>query len=240
MRLLVSTLALGCLLSANAFAQNGPGSAPPPDPKSAAAIASYGAGINIGRGMKSHGIDVNLDAIAQGIRDGVQGAPPRYTEDQIRAAFEIIEHQALARQPQANPAVAEQNLRAGQAFLATNKAKPGVVALPSGLQYEVLQAGNGPSPRATDTVKVHYQGTLLDGTVFDSSIKRNAPVTFPVNGVIPGWTEALERMKVGDHWRLCIPADLAYGAQGVPRAGIGPNSVLIFDVQLLGIEPPGR
>jgi FKBP-type peptidyl-prolyl cis-trans isomerase FklB len=240
MRLLVSTLALWCLLAVTAFAQNGPGSAPPSDPKSAATIGSYGAGINIGRRMKADGVDVNLEAITQGIRDGLQGAPSRYTEDQIRAAWEVIGRQAQARQPQGNLAAAEQNLRAGHAFLAANKAKPGVVALPSGLQYEVLQAGTGPTPRASDTVKVHYQGTLLDGTIFDSSIKRNEPVTFPVNGVIPGWTEALLRMKVGDHWRLVIPSDLAYGAQGVPRAGIGPHSVLLFDVQLLGIEPPGR
>jgi FKBP-type peptidyl-prolyl cis-trans isomerase FklB len=167
--------------------------------------------------------------------------PAKYTEDQLRVAFSVFQRQAhQARQPQSNSSDADKNLREGQAFLAATKAKPGMVTLPSGLQYQVLQSGSGPSPKASDTVKVHYEGTLLSGKVFDSSIKRNEPVTFPVNGVIPGWTEALQRMKVGDHWRLVIPSDLAYGARGVPQAGIGPNSVLIFDVRLLGIEPPGR
>jgi FKBP-type peptidyl-prolyl cis-trans isomerase len=236
MRLVVLTSALWCLFAASVFAQNGPGAAPAPDANSPATVGSYGIGMNIGRQLKAGGVDLNLESLFQGVRDAMQGAAPKYTEEQLRAAFAVLQRQAQARQPQANPAEAEKNLRDGQAFLAASKAQPGVVTLPSGLQYEVIQAGNGPSPKATDVVKVHYEGTLLNGKVFDSSIKRNQPATFPVNGVIPGWTEALQRMKVGDHWRLIIPSDLAYGVRGAPPAGIGPNSVLIFDVRLLGIE----
>ncbi len=237
MRLVGSTSALWCLLTVAAFAQNGPGSAPAADANSAATIGSYGIGMNIGHQLKAEGMDVNLESLAQGVRDGLQGAAPKYTQDQFRAASAVLQRQAMARQPQGNLAEAEKNLRDGQAYLAATKSQAGVVALPSGLQYRVLQAGNGPSPKATDTVKVHYEGTLLNGKVFDSSLKRNEPVSFPVNRVIPGWTEALQRMKVGDHWQLIIPSDLAYGARGMPPAGIGPNSVLIFDVRLLGIEP---
>ena len=205
--------------------------------KNASTIGSYGIGMNIGHQLKTGGVDVNLESLVQGIRDGMQGGTPKYTRRPGSRRPGVFQRQAEARQPQANVTDAEKNLREGQAFLAATKAKPGVVTLPSGLQYQVLQAGNGPSPKASDTVKVHYEGTLFSGKVFDSSIKRNEPVTFPVTGVIPGWTEALQRMKVGDRWRLVIPSDLAYGARGVPQAGIGPNSVLIFEVQLLEIEP---
>jgi FKBP-type peptidyl-prolyl cis-trans isomerase FklB len=132
--------------------------------------------------------------------------------------------------------LAEKNRREGQTFLAKNKTRAGVKVRPSGLQYEVLRAGNGASPKATDTVKVHYEGTLLNGTVFDSSVKRKEPAVFPVNRVIPGWTEAMQMMKVGDKWRLFIPSELAYGARGAGH-DIGPNAVLIFDVELLGISP---
>ena len=128
------------------------------------------------------------------------------------------------------------NLKAGEDFLAANAKKEGVKTTASGLQYKVIKSGSGPSPKPTDTVKVHYNGTLIDGTVFDSSIRRGSPATFPVNGVIPGWTEALQLMKVGDKWQLFIPAKLAYGEQG--PGPIGPNATLIFDVELLGIEKP--
>jgi FKBP-type peptidyl-prolyl cis-trans isomerase len=238
MRLVGSTAALWCLIAATVFAQNGPKSAPGPDANNAATVGGYGIGLDIGRHLKADGMDISIESLAQGIRDGLQGTPPKYTEDQLRAAFAVFQRQALARQPQANSSEADKNLREGQAFLAATKARPEIVTLPSGLQYRVLQSGNGPSPKATDTVKVHYEGSLLNGKVFDSSIKRNEPAKFPVNGVIPGWTEALQRMKVGDHWQLIVPSDLAYGPRGMPPAGIGPNSVLIFDVRLLGIEPP--
>ncbi len=127
------------------------------------------------------------------------------------------------------------NLKEGEAFLAANAKKEAVTTLPSGLQYKVLKSGKGKSPKATDTVKVHYHGTLLDGTVFDSSVERGEPATFPVNGVIPGWVEALQIMKEGDKWQLTIPPKLAYGERGA-GGKIGPNSVLVFDVELLSIE----
>ncbi len=126
--------------------------------------------------------------------------------------------------------------RKAETYLAANGKKPGVTVLPDGLQYKVLKQGTGPVPKATDTVKVHYAGTLTNGTEFDSSIKRNEPAVFPVNGVIKGWTEALQRMKVGSKWQLVIPADLAYGANPPPGAPIPPNAVLVFEVELLGIE----
>lgn len=237
MRVVGSTSALWCLLAATVFAQNGPGAAPAPDANSPAIVGSYGIGLNIGHQLKAEGVDLNVESLFQGIHDGIQATTPKYTPDQLRAAFAVIQRQVQARQPQANPAEADKNLREGQAFLTATKAQPGIVALPSGLQYRVLQSGDGPSPKATDVVKVHYEGKLLNGTVFDSSIKRNQPATFPVNRVIPGWTEALQKMKVGDRWQLIIPSDLAYGPRGMPPAGIGPNSVLIFDVRLLSIEP---
>jgi FKBP-type peptidyl-prolyl cis-trans isomerase len=237
MRFVGSTLAAWCLFAVTVLAQNGPGAAPAADPNSPAVVGSYGIGLNIGHQLKAEQVDINLESLFQGLRDGMQGATPKYTQDQLRAAFAVFQRAAQARQPQANPAEGDKNLREGQAYMAATKAQPGITTLPSGLQYKVLEAGNGPSPKATDTVKVHYEGKLLNGTVFDSSIKRNEPATFPVNRVIPGWTEALQRMKVGDHWQLIIPSDLAYGARGMPPAGIGPNSVLIFDVRLLGIEP---
>ena len=128
-----------------------------------------------------------------------------------------------------------ENPISGEAFLAQNAKKEGVITTASGLQYKVLKSGTGESPKRTDTVKVHNHGTLIDGTVFDSSVQRGQPISFPVNGVIPGWVEALQLMKVGDKWQLFIPARLAYGDQS-PGAGIPPNSVLIFEVELLGIE----
>ena len=212
---------------------------PPPviDPKDAATIASYGIGISTGRSIKSDNVPIDLDAFCQGIRDGATGGEAKYTDEQIRAAVVIFQRAMQAQQQQKAEALAEKNKQEGQAFLKQNGAKEGVKTLPSGLQYQVVRQGNGASPKATDTVTVHYEGTLLDGTVFDSSLKRNQPATFQVNGVIPGWTEALQQMHVGDKWRLFIPAELAYGARGAGGL-IGPNSVLIFDVELLGIGQP--
>ena len=130
----------------------------------------------------------------------------------------------------------EKNLKAGKAFLAANAKKDGVITTATGLQYKVLKSGTGASPQKTDTVKVHYHGTLIDGTVFDSSVQRGEPITFPVSDVIPGWTEALQLMKVGDKWQLFIPSSLAYGELSPPGSKIGPNSTLLFEVELLGIE----
>jgi FKBP-type peptidyl-prolyl cis-trans isomerase FklB len=235
-----------CACAATACAQEepapaGPGEpvapAPAMAPKEAGVIASYGIGMNAGRSMKDQGVDIDLETFIQGIRDGLSAAKPKYSEQQIRAALTVFQGEIRAKQEKRQQAAGGKNKSEGQAFLAANKAKEGVKTLPSGLQYQVVRPGSGASPKATDTVKVHYEGTLLDGTVFDSSIKRKEPAVFPVRGVIPGWTEALQLMKVGEKWKLFIPSELAYGARGAGRA-IGPHSVLVFDVELLGIEAP--
>ena len=157
------------------------------------------------------------------------------TDDEMKAAFQALEQEIATAQEAKNKDLAKKNTEEGAAFLAANKKKPGIKTTASGLQYKVLKEGTGPVPKKTDTVSTHYRGTLLDGTEFDSSIARNEPATFPVTGVIPGWTEALQLMKVGSKWQLFIPAELAYRDQGA-GADIGPNAVLVFDIELLGIE----
>lgn len=243
MRLFVLAMVWLSLGADRAYAQDAPArepaSAPAPaiDPKEVGPIASYGIGLNMGRSMKADGVEIDLDGLFQGIRDGAQAAQPKYTEQQIRTAIAIFQRDMQAKSQQQRSAVADKNQREGQAFLARNKTRAGIKALPSGLQYEVLRAGNGASPKGNDKVKVHYEGSLLDGTVFDSSVKRKEPAVLRVRGVIPGWTEALQLMKVGDKWRLYVPSELAYGAEGAGR-DIGPNATLVFEVELLGIEPP--
>lgn len=224
-----------CLLAGMACAQSAAPAAPAeaaPDAKSQGAVTSYGIGRNIGRDLRGKGVALNFDALVQGIHDALNNAPSKYSDDQLRAAFEALQREMQAKDAQ----LGEKSKRDGEAFLAQNKAKPGVIALPDGLQYQVLKPGTGAGPKATDLVKVHYEGKLLDGTVFDSSIKRGQPAQFGVNQVIKGWTEALQLMKVGDKWRLFIPSDLAYGEQGMEGA-IPPNSVLVFDVELLDVQP---
>jgi len=197
--------------------------------------ASYAIGLDIATSLKRQELDMDVKALAAGIADGFAGKPA-LTEEEQKAVFMELQKSVMARAEEKQNAVAGTNLKAGEAFLAANAKKEGVKTTASGLQYKVINSGTGPSPKLTDTVKVHYHGTLIDGTVFDSSVRRNKPVTFSVNGVIPGWTEALQLMKVGDKWQLVIPSKLAYGEQG--PGPIGPNSVLIFEVELLGIEKP--
>jgi FKBP-type peptidyl-prolyl cis-trans isomerase FklB len=171
-------------------------------------------------------------ALLEGIRDALTGAEPKLTRQQCDAAISLFQDE-MQKKAQLE---SEKNLREANAFLAANKKKPGVVVLPSGLQYQILKRGNGRSPKITDKVRTHYHGTLINGTVFDSSVERGEPIEFAVNGVIRGWTEALQLMKVGDKWRLVIPPNLAYGPN--PRQGgpIGPNAALVFEVELLGIK----
>lgn len=197
--------------------------------------ASYAIGRNIGEGIKNDGLDLNVQALVQGLAEAMAGNASRLTPQQQDAALTAFRRELEAKMAEKSRAEGDKNKREGLAFLAANKAKPGVVALPSGLQYVVLKSGKGPSPGANDTVKTHYHGTLINGKVFDSSVERGEPISFSVGGVIKGWTEALQLMKVGDKWRLFIPSELAYGPQGA-GAEIGPNSVLIFEVELLGIE----
>ena len=192
---------------------------------------SYAIGLNVGRNIKGDGLELDVKTLLRGVSDAMSGANPLLSDAEIGQVMNGIQ-QELDR-------IAEQkamkNLSEGKAFLAKNKAAPGVVTLESGLQYQVLKSGAGGSPGIQDTVTTHYHGTLLDGTVFDSSIERGRPATFPVTGVIRGWTEALQRMKVGDKWKLFVPSDLAYGPRGAGGA-IGPHCVLIFEIELLAIE----
>lgn len=195
---------------------------------------SYSIGLNMGQNLKAQSIDLDPTTIGQGIADGVSGAKPALTEDEIKAVMTAFEQDLRAKRTKMVQEQAQKGKAEGDTFLAQNKAKPGIKTLASGLQYKVLKEGTGATPKLTDTVKAHYKGTLLDGTEFDSSYKRGAPTPFPVNGVIKGWTEALQLMKVGSKWQLFIPADLAYGPDG--REGIPPNSVLVFELDLVGIE----
>ncbi|HEY2545654.1 MAG TPA: FKBP-type peptidyl-prolyl cis-trans isomerase, partial [Candidatus Acidoferrum sp.] len=159
------------------------------------------------------------------------------TDDEVKATMTALQADLRKRQEQKMQVLGDSNKAAGDAFRAENKTKDGVVALPSGLQYKILKEGTGPKPTATDTVICNYKGTLLDNTEFDSSYKRGQPATFPVSGVIKGWTEALQLMPVGSKWQLVIPSDLAYGARGGPGGGIGPNATLVFEVELMSIQP---
>jgi FKBP-type peptidyl-prolyl cis-trans isomerase FklB len=196
---------------------------------------SYAIGLNVGKSLHRDDIDVDPKIVLQGLQDAMAGGKVLLTDDQIKAVMTGLQNQVRQQQEEKRQALAESNKKDGAAFLAANATKPGVVTLPSGLQYKVLTAGTGAKPAATDTVVCNYRGTLLDNTEFDSSYKRGQPMTFPVNGVIKGWTEALQLMPVGSKWQLFIPSDLAYGerAQGPG----GPNATLVFDVELLSIQP---
>lgn len=206
-------------------------STPAPVIESVDQKVSYGIGYNMGTRLAQDGaLTVDHAALMAGIVDGLAKAQTRVPETELEAAFMTVQQKMAA----VTAAAAEKQLSAGNEYLAKNKARPGVTETASGLQYEVLVKGTGPKPKATDTVKVHYHGTLTDGTVFDSSVARNEPIEFAVTGVIPGWVEALQLMSVGDKWKLTIPAAIAYGARG--KGDIPPNSVLIFEVELLGIK----
>ena len=191
---------------------------------------SYGIALNLGSNLARQGVPVDVPAFLAGLQDALAGKPARLTDAELRAAFKVAEEKAK----QAGAGKAAQQAGAAQAFLDANKARPGVVVTPSGLQYEVLKAGQGAKPTRDQTVEVHYHGTLPDGTVFDSSVERGETITFPVTGVIPGWVEALQLMQVGAKWRLVIPSDLAYGPEGSDP--IPPGATLIFEVELIGIE----
>jgi FKBP-type peptidyl-prolyl cis-trans isomerase len=226
---IIPVLALGLLVS-SASAQD------KPDLTNPKQKASYAVGVDIATTLKRQELDLDAKALTAGISDGLAGKSA-LTEEQQKAALMDLEKNLRAKAEEKQKAAAGKNLKAGEDFLAANAKKDGVKTTASGLQYKVIKTGTGATPKPTDMVTVHYQGTLVDGTVFDSSIQRGEPATFPVRGVIPGWTEALQLMKVGGKWQLFIPAKLAYGEQG--PGPIGPNSTLIFEVELLGIEKPG-
>ena len=197
--------------------------------------ASYAMGMNFGTGLRKQSVDIAPAILARGLRDAFSNGKTLLTEDQMRAILTQLQNDMRKKQQELAQQLGEANKKEGMAFLEANKTKEGVVTLPSGLQYKVLQEGTGPKPAATDKVVCNYRGTLLDNTEFDSSYKRGQPATFPVNGVIKGWTEALQLMPVGSKWQLFIPAQLAYGDRGA-GGQIGPNATLIFEVELLSIQ----
>lgn len=197
--------------------------------------ASYAIGLDIGTNFKRQSIDIDQGALKAGITDALSGRDPLLTDEEARNAMNAFRKKMMAQAEARDSQVREANLKEGEAYLAENKKKKGVTTLPSGLQYKVITEGTGKIPKTTDTVKTHYRGTLIDGTEFDSSFKRGEPATFPVTGVIKGWTEALQLMKVGSKWELFISPDLAYGPRGAGQM-IGPNATLIFEIELLGIE----
>jgi FKBP-type peptidyl-prolyl cis-trans isomerase FklB len=196
---------------------------------------SYAIGVNIGKSMRKDTVDVDPAIFARGMKDALAGGKLLLTDDEMKVVLTKLQGDLRARQEQAMQKAGELNKKAGDDFLAQNKTKEGVVALPDGLQYKILKEGTGPKPSATDSVVCNYRGTLIDGTEFDSSYKRGQPATFPVSGVIKGWTEAVQLMPVGSKWQLFLPADLAYGNRGA-GPDIGPNATLIFEVELLSIQ----
>lgn len=196
---------------------------------------SYIIGRDMAANFQKQGLEVDPDLFLQGFKEALAGQKSRLNQEDAQSAMEELQQLMASRQNNNAGRLSEINEQEGRAFLAENKNRAGVVALPSGLQYQVLNQGSGKSPSKNDSVTTHYHGTLLDGTVFDSSYERGKPATFPVNGVIAGWTEALQKMKEGDKWRLFIPSNLAYGTHGAGD-DIGPNATLIFDVELLSVN----
>jgi FKBP-type peptidyl-prolyl cis-trans isomerase FklB len=197
---------------------------------------SYAIGMNIGKSLKRDSIDLDPAILLHAIKDVLGGSKLLLTDQEVQATLTTLQADLRKKQELQQQQLAETNKKEGDAFLATNKLKEGVVTLPSGLQYKVLQEGTGPKPAATDNVTVNYRGTLLNGTEFDSSYKRGQPATFQVGQIIKGWTEALQLMPVGSKWQLFIPPDLAYGPRQAGPA-IGPNSTLVFEVELVSIQP---
>jgi FKBP-type peptidyl-prolyl cis-trans isomerase FklB len=196
---------------------------------------SYAIGMNIGESIKKDSLDVDPAIMGRALKDALTGAKPLMTDEEAKTVMTTFRAEMMKKQQAKAAEASDTNKQVGQKFLAANKAKEGVVTLPSGLQYKVIKQGDGPKPTASDTVVTNYRGTLIDGTEFDSSYKRGEPATFPVGQVIKGWTEALQLMPVGSKWQLYIPSDLAYGERS-PGGEIGPNSTLIFDIELLSIQ----
>ena len=197
---------------------------------------SYALGLSMGNNIRASGIqELNVGDFADGVAAVFNGSQPKMTYDEAKAEIQKFFTEMEAKQKEQAAKLAEVNEAEGKAFLEKNGTRAEVKTTPSGLQYEVLQEGHGQSPAPEDQVEVHYTGTLLDGTKFDSSVDRGVPATFGVTQVIPGWVEALQLMKEGDKWRLFIPSQLAYGPAGTPGGPIGPNQTLLFDVELIKV-----
>ncbi|MEW6338196.1 MAG: FKBP-type peptidyl-prolyl cis-trans isomerase [Acidobacteriota bacterium] len=196
---------------------------------------SYALGVNIGTGLKQQGFEISPEMLAKGVADAYSGGKALMTEQEVRDTLAAVQKEIVAKMQEKQKAAGDKNKAAGEAFMAANTSKEGVKTTTSGLQYKVVKAGTGPKPTADDTVSVHYRGTLTDGTEFDSSYSRKEPATFPVKGVIAGWTEILQLMPVGSTWQVVIPANLAYGERGA-GGKIGPNATLVFEIELLSIK----
>jgi len=240
-----SVMAAGMMLLGNVLAQQtsaaNPQQSPAPETQNNPALktqkdkVSYAIGMNIGANLHRQSVDVNPKVLQQGLEDALAGGKTLLSEDEARATLTEFQNDMRKKQQEKMQQAGEANKKEGEAFLAANKAKDGVVALPSGLQYKILTSGTGPKPTASDSVVCNYRGTLIDGKEFDSSYTRGQPATFPVSGVIKGWTEALQLMPVGSKWQLFVPSELAYGDRGT-GPDIGPNATLIFEVELLSIQ----
>jgi FKBP-type peptidyl-prolyl cis-trans isomerase len=238
-------IAAGMMLLGNALAQQTPAAnpqpAPAPESQSASAFktqkdkVSYAIGMNVGSTLHRQGVDIDPKVLQQGLQDALAGGKTLLSEEEERAVLTELQADMRKKQQEKMQQAGEANKKDGEAFLAANKNKDGVVTLPSGLQYKVITTGTGPKPTASDSVVCNYRGTLIDGKEFDSSYKRGQPATFPVSGVIKGWTEALQLMPVGSKWQLFVPSELGYGERGT-GADIGPNATLIFEVELLSIQ----
>ena len=264
----VHILAAGALLLGNCLAQDAPAATTPKTSSSGAASTkaqtsaakrpaatartaapltlktskekfSYALGMRMGASLHKQEVPVDANILARGVKDSLAGGKTLLTDQEAQAAIVEVQNDLRQKQQEKMQMEGAANKKEGDAFLAANKGKDGVVTLPSGLEYKILKAGTGPKPTATDSVICNYRGTLINGTEFDSSYKRGQPATFPVTGVIKGWTEALQLMPVGSKWQLFVPADLAYGERG-PAPEIGPNSTLIFEVELLSIEDKSK
>jgi FKBP-type peptidyl-prolyl cis-trans isomerase FklB len=238
----VISLAAGMMLLGNVLAQQTPAANPQqsPAPESSAFKTqkdkvSYAIGMNVGTTLHRQSVDVDPKLLQQGLEDALAGGKTLLSEDEARAVLTELQTDMRKKQQEKMQLAGEANKKEGDAFLTANKGKDGVVALPSGLQYKIITSGTGPKPTASDTVVCNYRGTLIDGKEFDSSYKRGQPATFPVSGVIKGWTEALQLMPVGSKCQLFIPSGLAYGERG-QGGDIGPNATLIFEVELLSIQ----
>jgi FKBP-type peptidyl-prolyl cis-trans isomerase FklB len=198
-------------------------------------MVSYSIGVDLGRNMAKQKLDLDISSLTAGLKDGFAGSQLKLSEDKMKEVLMNFQKEFISKRNAEVQQKSQQNLKSGQDFLANNKKQAGVVTLPDGLQYKVVTMGTGPKPTETDTVKVDYTGTLINGTVFDSSEKQGQPISFKVNQVIKGWTEILQLMPVGSTFQVFIPSDLAYGAQAVGNV-IGPNETLIFTIHLISIE----
>jgi len=263
----VNLFASGMLLLGNALAQQTPAAATQPSTpakaqapaakrpstaaKSAAPLAlktqkdkfSYALGMKTGQRMaesfNKQSVPFDPSILARGLKDGLAGGKTLLTDEEAQAAIKAVQEEVGKKQQEKKQEAGAANKKEGEAFLVANKGKEGVVTLPSGLQYKIMKEGAGPKPTTSDTVVCNYRGTLINGTEFDSSYKRGQPATFPVSGVIKGWTEALQLMPIGSKWQLFIPSDLAYGDNGA-GADIGPGATLIFEVELISIQEKNK